>query len=512
MFLFFLLNGQTTFNKRILHGYETTIYTGLEVTDSCYYITGIFNDTIPPYIGGNIFTKISLSGEVESSTFYLDTLKDFLSWHTSMIGTMDGCFAVNGNTSGDGMEAFLMKYDATGNIQFISTERNPFLPEETFISPRDFIETQDSGFLLLNNIAIPSPTNSGINLIKFDKWGNEVWQQVYNTSKWERPIELIADDDGGYLIGAWRTNLNEDNNNHISHSWIIKTDSIGEVVWEYLSPSSPFGQLEQGARGIIKTLDGGYVVASGWGFEKFVNSSSGRLLFDGYFFKLDSTLTKVWDVVIRGNAQTENDRYTRMVAVNDGSGYVACGSQQIIFDINGELVGGFQGWLTKISTEGDSLWNRYISFVDPDKNHTFYDLEETVDGGFLLCGEVKNLSAPVGEPVLAAWLVKVDEYGCVVPGCHLNTSVEEQAEIDIQLSLYPNPVSDYLNIYTRLPEQIQEAEFRIVDALGRIVLTADRNLQENSIHLQGNFSSGLYLIQLLDTNNNVIAVKKAINE
>ena len=131
-------------------------------------------------------------------------------------------------------------------------------------------------------------------------------------------------------------------------------------------------------------------------------------MFDGYFFKLDSTLTKVWDVVIRGNAQTENDRYTRMVAVNDGSGYVACGSQQIIFDINGELVGGFQGWLTKISTEGDSLWNRYISFVDPDKNHTFYDLEETVDGGFLLCGEVKNLSAPVGEPVLAAWLVKVN--------------------------------------------------------------------------------------------------------
>ena len=259
------------------------------------------------------------------------------------------------------------------------------------------------------------------------------------------------------------------------------------------------GQLEQGAWSIIKTSDGGYVVASGWGFEKFVNSSSGRLLFDGYFFKLDSTLTKVWDVVIRGNAQTENDRYTRMVAVNDGSGYVACGSQQIIFDINGELVGGFQGWLTKISTEGDSLWNRYISFVDPDKNHTFYDLEETVDGGFLLCGEVKNLSAPVGEPVLAAWLVKVDEYGCIVPGCHLNTSVEEQAEIDIQLSLYPNPVSDYLNIYTRLPEPIQEAEFRIVDALGREVVRFASSLSEvTHVVPVYDYAAGIYYLQYFE--------------
>ena len=39
----------------------------------------------------------------------------------------------------------------------------------------------------------------------------------------------------------------------------------------------------------------------------------------------------------------------------------------------------------------------------------------------------------------------------------------------------------------------------------------ERNTTENVMQLNGNFSNGVYFIQLLDTNGNIVATKKAIN-
>ena len=109
--------------------------------------------------------------------------------------------------------------------------------------------------------------------------------------------------------------------------------------------------------------------------------------------------------------------------------------------------------------------------------------------------------------------VSIDRFQIFCAGNNSNTGAKSiQENINDSVIVYPNPFIRTINIDFLDNTIVPVAKIRIVDALGRIVLTADRNLQENSIHLQGNFSSGLYLIQLLDANNNVIAVKKAINE
>ena len=41
----------TTFNKRVQLGCGNTILTGLEVTDSCYYVTGIGMDSLNCKLG-----------------------------------------------------------------------------------------------------------------------------------------------------------------------------------------------------------------------------------------------------------------------------------------------------------------------------------------------------------------------------------------------------------------------------------------------------------------------------
>jgi len=54
-------DGQTiTFNKRMAFGQNAAVLTGLEVTDSCYYATGIVADQ--PTTVSNLFVKFDTLG------------------------------------------------------------------------------------------------------------------------------------------------------------------------------------------------------------------------------------------------------------------------------------------------------------------------------------------------------------------------------------------------------------------------------------------------------------------
>ncbi|MCO6493896.1 MAG: T9SS type A sorting domain-containing protein, partial [Phaeodactylibacter sp.] len=79
----------------------------------------------------------------------------------------------------------------------------------------------------------------------------------------------------------------------------------------------------------------------------------------------------------------------------------------------------------------------------------------------------------VNAPRQQGWLLKVDEYGCLVPGCELVSGVEGpkssddfESSDDCTLLLYPNPVSEELRVYFSGPAG-DEHHFRILDAQGR---------------------------------------------
>jgi len=73
------------------------------------------------------------------------------------------------------------------------------------------------------------------------------------------------------------------------------------------------------------------------------------------------------------------------------------------------------------------------------------------------------------QPTQQGWLIKVDEYGCLVPGCHIIDDVDEAAAPSPQWKLYPNPASDFLNVFFDPGERPAEGQFRVLDAQGRIL-------------------------------------------
>ncbi len=81
------------------------------------------------------------------------------------------------------------------------------------------------------------------------------------------------------------------------------------------------------------------------------------------------------------------------------------------------------------------------------------------------------------QPFLASmWLLKVDEHGCVVPGCHTVGVSEYAADLNKYFTLWPNPVQagSAINFSFEPPDGFKpNGDLRavVLDALGREVLS-----------------------------------------
>ena len=485
------LKAQITFNKRLHFEYPAAVFNSIAVTDSAYYVNGVFADTVFPYKTSQIFAKFNLNGDVLFHKVLRDTTTTFETFSTPFLIQNDTTLITGGYSVDDslGARGMVLQFDTAGNLQDSIFYYSPYHPQQPFIVTHDLLLTEDGGFIVLNFVeSWDGVSNGAIAIAKFSSDGVVEWRRAYDTSYEDRP-ESIIKDGSGYIIGAWRSNLNTHSNNFWSATDIFKIDSIGETQWSYLSP---FQQLQDAAYGIAKTEDGGLVVASGWGTEDDVNGSFSLLLWDGYIFKLDENKKIEWDLILRGGPWPAYNYFNKLIAVSDGSGYLAAGNvenpnyDEIGYDIS--------GWLVKVSPEGDSLWSRLLHHVVSRADfHTFYDLQETADGGFIMVGEARDDGPGFEFPRQRAWLIKVDEHGCLVPGCHIETSTSDP-DHQLIVKTYPNPATDYLNIYFRSPTS--GGTFQVVDLWGRVVKRFENTFTEVTHLLPvSDLAIGMYYLQ-----------------
>ena len=116
-----------------------------------------------------------------------------------------------------------------------------------------------------------------------------------------------------------------------------------------------------------------------------------------------------------------------------------------------------------------------------------------------MCGEARDWSGTDSIPQ-QAWLLKLDQYGCLVPNCY--TATEEAPtgeEPAIRLAIYPNPTADYLNFYLRTPRPVKEASFRIVSAEGRLVQSFQSDRPDVTFIVPvWDWAAGVYFLQYLE--------------
>ena len=109
--------GQTvTFNKRLQFGCASTIFTGMEVTDSCYYLTGVARHDTNCQVS-IVFVKFDMLGNDIFYNILPAVFERNEAWAPSLRTDTDGNLVVSQYRYDTiGMQGAILKYNHFGNL------------------------------------------------------------------------------------------------------------------------------------------------------------------------------------------------------------------------------------------------------------------------------------------------------------------------------------------------------------------------------------------------------------
>ncbi|GJM31830.1 MAG: hypothetical protein DHS20C18_08310 [Saprospiraceae bacterium] len=211
----------------------------LQSSDGNYLFAGGGFD-LDPY--GYVY-KTNENGDVlwkmTTRDFHFDT------YEFSLIETADGGYLMSGSTpifSAGNVETELLKLDINGNVQWTNELLSELKIRKTLIDGNTFLFWGYS--------------TTGVNLIKTDDSGNELWNRSWGLGD---ASDLIRTEDGGYAL------LYNTIEGNIA---LIKTDSDGNTQWQ----EEYGGTYTDRGNDLKQTADGGFIITgSANGFNESVS-------------------------------------------------------------------------------------------------------------------------------------------------------------------------------------------------------------------------------------------------
>ena len=287
--------------------------------------------------------------------------------------TNDGGYIVASGYS----DYIIVKINANGSTQWQHSYGGSSLDRLNTI-----IETSDGGYLLAG-YSYSSDGNISGNYGYSDYWivktnssGVFQWEQNYGGASYETLTDVIATNDGGYLLtGTSRSSDgNVGGNNGNDDYWIVKTDAVGALQWE----KNYGGSNSDGLVSAKQTSDGGYLLG-GHSNSSDGNVSSNNGGYDYWIVKINSFGTLQWEKNYGGSS---SETCSNIAETNDG-GFIIGGSSSSSDGNVGGNNGGRDYWIVKTNSSGVLQWEQNYGSAN---NETLLAVQEMSDDGFLLLG------------------------------------------------------------------------------------------------------------------------------
>lgn len=282
-------------------------------------------------------------------------------------------------------------------------------------------ETEDGGYILggyssstINgDVTFPNQGIGDFWVVKTDHLGVKEWDARFGGPGLDRCNSVIQTTDGGYLFagtsGSDIGGQKQTANRGVDDYWVVKTDANGLLQWEQTYGGADFEILSA----VIQTPDGGYLLggmsASDIGNEKSEPNLGGL---DFWFVKIDPNGNLLWDKTIGGSAE---ERLNTMQIAPDGNFLLAGSTQSDVGDdITIPSIGIKDFWFVKVSAiDGSIIWQRRYGGGQVEELIAF---EQTLDGGFFLCGGSNSDISPWKSENSRAgsidmWGLKIDADG-----------------------------------------------------------------------------------------------------
>ncbi len=237
--------------------------------------------------------------------------------------------------------ALLIKTDKNGNLEWEKAYIGLTFERGGATGP--VIQTSDNGFALFGF------QKNNLLLVKTDSKGNVQWNVSVELFGYTLVYTGIQTSDGNYLLAG--ANVPEDGSN--SHGWVLKLDSVGNVLWnQTFGVTIPSSTIYVAANAVAQAPDGNYLVAGNWRN-------------DCWFAKLDTNGNLQWNRTYDFKYNNEEFNYhINSIAQSPDGGYVLAGG-------NGD-----RAFLVKTDAEGIMEWNQPYG-----DNTALSSVVESVDGG-----------------------------------------------------------------------------------------------------------------------------------
>lgn len=227
----------------------------------------------------------------------------------------------------------------------------------------------------------------------------------------ESARSIIKTTDGGYALLGYTQSMDGDIIDKSDTSfdyYLLKFDANDNLQWNKTYGGS---LLDKGSK-IIQTLDGGFaIIGSSSSSDGDVSSNQG--FNDIWFVKLDATGNITWE---KSYGFPGDDLGYSIIQTANG-GYFVSG----VLDVSGsggagndrsQHAGG-DYWGLKLDVNGNKIWRRYFggSFTD-----SAFDVVTTDDGGFILIGSSDSNDVDItnNKGGYDFWIVKVGATGNMV--------------------------------------------------------------------------------------------------
>jgi len=264
---------------------------------------------------------------------------------------------------------------------------------------RSIQQTTDEGYIIAGTSESIDGDVSG-NHNSFDYWivkinsaGDIQWQKSLGGSLGEHPYSVQQAIDGCYIVSGTTVSIDGDvtGNNGTKDFWVVKLDTIGEMIWE----ENYGGSLEDFSKSIQHTYDNGYVICGdSESYDMDVAENFGYS--DYWIVKIDSCGNIQWEKSIGGSA---GDVSNSIIQTTD-NGYVIAGTSNSSDGDITENKGGYDYWVVKLSEQNiiDNIVLETKLIISPNPAYTkinfsnFFEIEKleiySING--IKCKEIRN--------------------------------------------------------------------------------------------------------------------------
>ncbi|MBX3163308.1 MAG: T9SS type A sorting domain-containing protein [Bacteroidetes bacterium] len=395
------------------------------------------------------------------------------------------------SSSGNAVEGVLTKFDFNGDTVWQKT----------------YNDTVSS----INLYAITGSIDGGVFiyspylLIKTDSQGNELWRkQVIDTNTpYAYGVTMLQDSTSKRILIGCNTS-SYGSNIYNGHSQLLICDSLGNILNTGIF-STNHGQVLD----LIQTKDKNFVAVGDIddGLDTINWIAKRKPMAVKFQIANNNAITPVWTTT-----------YSNYGDVNEFKSVCELSDGNLLLGGTAAELGDSLQYIrfTKLRNDnGSVIWKRYYDYYTLGNNNNeaiyLYSVAPSSDGGWVAANfwhrmPPKNYRYPL------TLFVKYDENGCDSTLAYCTVGIKENTANKINLSVYPNPAQEIINVESPLSPKGGTITIYVYDILGKEMLNKQVAINSGSAQINvSELNSGIYFLKV-ETDNRPCVMRKFIKE